>query len=89
MIFSYSLQFWQMPLNTSEIDILKRFGENIRRIRLEKEWSMEFLANEAGVELSQIYRIEKGKINPKLTTIILLSKKLDVDFSELLNSLKV
>ncbi|WP_029277830.1 helix-turn-helix domain-containing protein [Pedobacter borealis] len=78
-----------MPLNTSEIDILKRFGENIRRIRLEKEWSMEFLANEAGVELSQIYRIEKGKINPKLTTIILLSKKLDVDFSELLNSLKV
>lgn len=89
MIFSYSLQFWQMPLNTSEIDILKRFGENIRRIRLEKEWSMEFLANEANVELSQIYRIEKGKINPKLTTIILLSKKLGVDFSELLNSLKV
>lgn len=73
-----------MPLDTSEIDILKRFGENIRRNRLEKEWSMEFLANEANVDLSQIYRIEKGKINPKLTTIINLIRTLNVPVENLI-----
>lgn len=73
-----------MPLNPNEIDDIKRFGENIRRIRLEKKWSMEYLANQADVELSQIYRIEKGKINPKLTTIMLLLKTLEVDFEELM-----
>ena len=67
-----------MPLNPSEILTLKDFGENIRRIRLEKQWTMEYLANQANVELSQIYRIEKGKINPKLTTIIILCKALSI-----------
>ena len=67
-----------MPLNPSEILTIKDFGENIRRIRLEKQWTMEYLANEANVELSQIYRIEKGKINPKLTTIIILCRALKV-----------
>jgi len=74
-----------MPLSPSEIDNIKRFGENIRKIRQAKLWSMEYLANQANIELSQVYRIEKGKINPKLTTIIILCKALDVELTQLIN----
>jgi len=73
-----------MPLNQEETNYIKTFGENVRRIRLEKKWSMEYLANQANIELSQVYRIEKGKINPKLTTIITLSKALEVRIEDLI-----
>jgi transcriptional regulator with XRE-family HTH domain len=61
-----------------ESEQLKDFGNNIRRIRKDKKLSMEALANIAEIELSQIYRIETGKINPKLTTVLLIAKALDV-----------
>ena len=73
-----------MPLSPDDVDNIKSFGENIRRIRIEKKWSMEYLANQANIELSQIYRIEKGKINPKLTTIITLTKALEVSIENLI-----
>lgn len=75
-----------MPLSEIEIELLKNFGNNVRKIRLAKKWSMEHLANKAEIELSQVYRIEKGKINTKLTTIVLLSKALEVDLTDLLKN---
>jgi len=44
---------------------------------------MEALANLAEIELSQIYRIETGKINPKLTTIMLVAKALEISPKDL------
>jgi|GEM_PF-4777684 len=44
---------------------------------------MQMLANIAEIELSQIYRIETGKINPKLTTILKIATALEVDVKEL------
>lgn len=73
-----------MPLTDIEKEHLKNFGNNIRKLRLSKKWSMEYVANQAEIELSQVYRIEKGKINPKLTTIINISNVLEIDVSELL-----
>lgn len=78
MNFIDSIHLWLMPLSPDELISLKNFGENVRKIRLKKQWSMEYLANQANVELSQIYRIEKGKINPKLTTILTLCKALEI-----------
>lgn len=52
-------------------------------IRKEKKISMQMLANIAEIELSQIYRIETGKINPKLTTILKIATALEVDVKEL------
>lgn len=67
-----------MPISKGDLDILKDFGAKLRKIRTDKKLSMQALANLAEVELSQIYRIEKGKINPKLTTIIILCKALEI-----------
>ena len=62
---------------------LKAFGESLRRIRKERGLSMESLANMAEIELSQIYRIETGKINPKLTTILIIANALQISPKDL------
>lgn len=67
-----------MPLPPGEQELIKAFGLNLRRLRMEKELSMEKLANLAEIELSQIHRIETGKINPKLTTILIIAKALQI-----------
>ncbi len=66
-------------------DGIKAFGANLRKVREEKNMSMQTLANAAEIELSQIHRIETGKINPKLTTILVIAKALDVSPKELFN----
>ena len=71
-----------MP-TSDENDAIKSFGNQIRLIRKEKAISMQMLANIAEIELSQIYRIETGKINPKLTTILKIAAALEVDPKEL------
>lgn len=66
----------------NESDTLIAFGNKVRSIRKEKKISMQHLANLAEIEISQIYRIETGKINPKLTTVMTLAKALDINTSE-------
>lgn len=44
---------------------------------------MEQLSFMADVELSQIYRIEKGKINPTLTTLKTIADALEISYGEL------
>ncbi|QIL42645.1 helix-turn-helix transcriptional regulator [Pedobacter sp. HDW13] len=72
-----------MFLQSDESVQLKAFGENLRKLRKEKKLTMEALANLAEIELSQIYRIETGKINPKLTTILLIAKALNISPKDL------
>jgi len=62
----------------NENDELLAFGQKIRSIRKSKHISMQHLANLAEIEVSQIHRIETGKINTKLTTILILAKALEI-----------
>jgi transcriptional regulator with XRE-family HTH domain len=64
--------------NTRDDKRMTAFGAHLRKLRKAKKWTMKDLAFEADVELSQIHRIEKGKINPTLTTILLLADALKV-----------
>jgi transcriptional regulator with XRE-family HTH domain len=70
----------------NEQDVLKAFGAKIRMVRKSKNMSMQQLANIGEIELSQIYRIETGKINPKLTTILAIAKALDLPEWEIFNN---
>ena len=63
--------------------ILIKFGMNLRLSRLAKGFTQERLANELGVEISQISRIERGVLNTSVTTLYGLSKVLCIDISEL------
>lgn len=57
-------------------------GSNIRRIRLEKEFTVEQLGLESGIGYSQVSRIELGKRNPTAYTLFVLSNTLDVNPAE-------
>lgn len=63
--------------------ILINFGKKLRLIRLAKGFTQEQLANELGIEISQISRIERGVINTSVTTLYSISKILDINISEL------
>jgi transcriptional regulator with XRE-family HTH domain len=62
---------------------LELFGERLKGLRISKGLTLEQLAFEADIEISQVHRVEKGKINPTLTTLVVLAKGLGITLSEL------
>ncbi|MBK7131102.1 MAG: helix-turn-helix transcriptional regulator [Crocinitomicaceae bacterium] len=64
--------------------ILRRFGENLRKIRKSKGMSQEDLAYESDLTLSQIARIETGRLNTSICTVYAIAKGLGVDAKELM-----
>lgn len=70
---------------TSKEKILAGFGNHLKKIREEKGISIRELASRSGLEYSQVQRIEKGKVNLALTTIIALAEGLEINPNKLLN----
>jgi DNA-binding XRE family transcriptional regulator len=62
---------------------IEAFAIQLKKIRLEKGLSQNQLAFEAGLSLSQVARIETARINPTLSTVIILARTLDITLPEL------
>ena len=62
----------------------KKLGENIRRIRLEKDMTQGDLCRKLEVDRAYMSNIESGKKNPTLSTIERIAKALGVTINELL-----
>lgn len=62
----------------------KKLGENLKKIRIEKDITQSSIARRLGVDRSFVSNIENGKTNPTLSTITNLAKALGVSVSELL-----
>lgn len=73
-----------MPYYHDEI-LLKKFGNHIKKIRLDKGYTQESLSYDAELDISQIGRIERGKVNASLFTLQRISKALKVSMKDLLN----
>lgn len=58
---------------------VKEFGLHLRKIRMEKNISMQTLAYMVNVEYSQISRIEHGKINTSISMVYELAIALEID----------
>lgn len=65
--------------------ILRNIGDKIREIRLQKKLTQKELAFILDIEISQITRIETGKINTSILNLIKISKALEIDIKELFN----
>jgi len=63
--------------------IEKKFGENVRQLRLVRGLSQEELAFKAGVHRTYLGGIERGERNPSLRNITAIAKALDVSLSQL------
>ena len=67
------------------VEILKRLGQNVRRLRKEKGWSQERYAFEAEVHRTYVSEIERAIRNPTATMIEKLAKPLGVAPGRLLD----
>ena len=63
---------------------LKKLGNKIRKIRMEKGMSQEMVAHEAGIERSYMGAIERGERNPSYDKFLSIAKAIKVKPSELL-----
>ena len=63
----------------------RKYLKNLKKLRKQKGWSQEKLAREAGISYQTLIKIEQGRIkNPKLETLIKLSKALGVSLDKLI-----
>jgi transcriptional regulator with XRE-family HTH domain len=59
-------------------------GENLRAARVDRELSQEAVAERSGVPQGEISRIERGLRDPRVSTVLLLAKAVEVAPGELL-----
>lgn len=64
---------------------IKAFGENLRKLRISKDYAQEDLAHKCDIPLSQVGRLERGVRSPTLSTILILAKGLEVEPKVLLD----
>ncbi len=60
-------------------------GAALKKLRNDKNLSMQGLATLAEIEKSQIYRIENGKVDVRISTLYLLAETLKVDIRDFIN----
>jgi transcriptional regulator with XRE-family HTH domain len=70
------------------MEVLARFGSNVREARIARGWTQEELAHRTGLASVQVSRIERGKREIRLTTLLRLLAAFEVDPSELLEGLR-
>ena len=63
-------------------EVMKMFGRNVQEIRLSKGYTQEYLAEEAKISQVQVARIESGKLNTSISTVVSLATALKVDVGD-------
>ena len=62
----------------------EKLGRRIRSIRQRKKWTLELLAERAGMHVTYLSSIERGHRNPTLNVLASLARGFAVSLSELL-----
>lgn len=69
--------------NIRNEDLLRLFGMHLAELRRERLQTQKSLAFRSNIEISQISRIERGLLNPTLSTLNVLAKSLEMTLPEL------
>ena len=67
----------------NDIQFLKEFGKQLKRLRKDKGLSQAQLAYEANIEISQVSRIERGLINTSILNAKLIATVLEIPITKL------
>jgi len=70
------------------MDITKKFGKQVKKLRLEKGLSQEALAHQADLDRTYIPSIEKGERNVSITVIEKIAKALKIKIVDLFNGIE-
>ena len=68
------------------MDAQKRLGQNVRKFRKERRMSQTELAEQAGVALMTISRLERGEHDPHVRTLSQIARGLGVPLFELMRA---
>lgn len=66
------------------VDEGKIFGATIRKLRAQREWTQEDLADAAGLTTTYVGQVERGDKVPSLTVVLKLARGLAVAPADLL-----
>ncbi|TGV01233.1 helix-turn-helix domain-containing protein [Flavivirga rizhaonensis] len=61
----------------------KKIGQRIVELRSQKGWSQSDLARATGKDRQAMEKLENGKVNPTLYTLLEISKALEVSLNQL------
>ena len=64
-------------------EVMVAFGSHLRNLRKRAGLSQEDLAFKSDLALSSIARIETGRLNTSISTVVVLAKALGIDKKEL------
>lgn len=65
--------------------LITKFGKYLLKLRTQSNLSQEDLANDADIPINQIGRIERGEVNPSLSTLNAIARALNIKLSKLLD----
>jgi transcriptional regulator with XRE-family HTH domain len=76
---------------TERTQLLAGFGANVRRLRkaMEPAISQERLATLTGLHRTEIGKIEQGKVEPYLATLMALAGGLEASLDDLVSGLEI
>lgn len=63
---------------------LDKLAQKLQEVRKRLGYTQEQLSMETGISLSQIARIETGRINPTVSTLMRIARVMDIMVGELL-----
>ena len=67
-----------------DVNLLSEIGKKIRTCRMDKGFSIEYLANESEIDYSQLSRMELGKVNFSISILFKIADSLGVDAKDFL-----
>jgi transcriptional regulator with XRE-family HTH domain len=73
---------------TRDKKIMAAFGRQLRELRKQQKLTQKSLAERAGISVSQVARMETGELNTTISTIVKLSKALELASGVLLEGLE-
>lgn len=68
-------------------DWRRHLGETVRRLRLAKGMTQEAVATDAGIDLTYLGGIERGRRNPSVDVLLRVGKVLGVKVTDLVQGL--
>lgn len=70
-------------INMQNEKINIQIGNNLRAERSRLNWSQDELAEKSGLQRQHISKIEKGKIDIRVSTLVMILKALNIRFDQL------
>lgn len=74
-------------MHLSKEEVTRIIGQKLRDIRLRKKLTIEQAAHNAGLEYTQLSRIELGKINTSIYHVFKISETLEVKVNDVFKEL--